>query len=215
MIRILVLLAALSGMGMIGSASAQTAQPFGVPPGNDPKWQGVLQDIKTERALLAKCRLSPQDCPSDRKQAAFSFIDVLDEAASKDGLSRIGHLNRSVNLALNARDTGCAVTHGWTTPLTALKAHCGDCEEYVTLKAVGLLELGFSPDDVRIVVGGSNPKLHEYYHFHAVVAVKYDGAWLILDNSLVTGRLVRDTEKPDFLAYFTLSPIPPETYAGN
>jgi len=58
----------------------------------------------------------------------------------------------------------------------------GDCEDYAIVKYAALVEAGTSKDDVKIVV------LKNVFpnEDHAVVAVRVDGQWLILDNRTLT-----------------------------
>jgi tetratricopeptide (TPR) repeat protein len=66
----------------------------------------------------------------------------------------------------------------WASPLQTLANGAGDCEDYAILKYVALRELGILPDDLRLVIVQDDK--HEVGH--AVVAVRYEQRWLILDN---------------------------------
>ena len=66
----------------------------------------------------------------------------------------------------------------WATPLESLNNGAGDCEDYAIAKYVALREAGIIPDNLRLVIvrdikGQTN---------HAVLAVRYEEKWLILDN---------------------------------
>jgi predicted transglutaminase-like cysteine proteinase len=66
----------------------------------------------------------------------------------------------------------------WTAPLATLTTGFGDCEDYAIAKYVALVEAGVAAEDVRLIIardlvrGGG----------HAVVAVRLDGRWIMLDN---------------------------------
>lgn len=63
-----------------------------------------------------------------------------------------------------------------------------DCEDYAIVKYLALLEAGISRDDLKIVIL-KNVLPHED---HAVVVVRVDDQWLILDNRTLT--MVRDID---------------------
>jgi predicted transglutaminase-like cysteine proteinase len=85
----------------------------------------------------------------------------------------------------------------WSAPFETLRSGRGDCEDYAIVKYLALLEAGVSKDDVKIVI------LKNVFpnEDHAVMAVRVDGQWLILDNRTLT--LVRDMDltraKPQFI----------------
>jgi len=66
----------------------------------------------------------------------------------------------------------------WASPLQTLNSGAGDCEDYAILKYVVLRALGSDPDDLRLVIVRDNIRQTE----HAVLATRYEGEWLILDN---------------------------------
>lgn len=66
----------------------------------------------------------------------------------------------------------------WTSPLATLTAGAGDCEDYAIAKLVALREAGMSQDDLRLVILRGISTGED----HAVVAVRVDGHWRILDN---------------------------------
>jgi predicted transglutaminase-like cysteine proteinase len=66
----------------------------------------------------------------------------------------------------------------WASPLQTLGNGAGDCEDYAIVKYVALRELGVGADDLRIVIVRDDKRLTE----HAVVAVRSDRKWLVLDN---------------------------------
>ena len=66
----------------------------------------------------------------------------------------------------------------WASPLQTLGSGAGDCEDYAILKYVALRELGADPDDLRVVIVRDDKRLIE----HAVLAVRSERKWLVLDN---------------------------------
>ena len=62
--------------------------------------------------------------------------------------------------------------------LQTLASEAGDCEDYAIVKYVALRELGILPDDLRLIIVQDDKRETG----HAVVAVRYEQRWLILDN---------------------------------
>ena len=78
----------------------------------------------------------------------------------------------------------------WSLPRATFAVGAGDCEDYAIAKFVALQEAGVSADDLRIVILQDDIR-NEY---HAVVAARLDGNWLMLDNLhmvMVEDRRVR------------------------
>ena len=66
----------------------------------------------------------------------------------------------------------------WPSPLQTLGSGAGDCEDYAIVKYVALRELGVDADDLRVVIVRDDKRLVE----HAVLAVRSERKWLVLDN---------------------------------
>jgi len=136
-------------------------------------WEDLQSQINMEQAVVAQCRGGANRCPS---QAATRFVAILSQGEQHNGIARIGHINRAVNLAIQGLNN--QRTENWTPPLTALAQGTGDCKQYSILKYVALTNVGFAPEDLRIVIV-MDKTVHRQ---HAVVAVRHAGRWLILDN---------------------------------
>jgi predicted transglutaminase-like cysteine proteinase len=79
----------------------------------------------------------------------------------------------------------------WSPPLATLAIGAGDCEDYAIAKFVALQEAGVSADDLRIVILRDDIRKE----YHAVVAARLDGDWLMLDNrhmAMVEDQQVRE-----------------------
>jgi predicted transglutaminase-like cysteine proteinase len=139
------------------------------------KWHAVEAEIEHEQAVMARCR-TDQTCPA----AARVLLGIIAEGVNRTGRARVGLVNRAVNLALipTSDETQWGVADRWSPPFETLQTHRGDCEDYAIVKYAALREVGFSPDDLKIVV------LHNVMpnEDHAVLAARVDGEWLILDN---------------------------------
>src|SRR5215469_2499210 len=150
------------------------------------KWGGVEAQIEAESRILARCRGGAFWCPL----AAQRFLKIVDEGRGRDGRARIGVINREINLSIVPTDdlTQWGVDDRWSAPLVTFTTERGDCEDYAIAKYVALSAAGISPQDIRLVVVRDTAAGKS----HAVVAVRLDGDWLILDNRRLA--LVRDRE---------------------
>jgi predicted transglutaminase-like cysteine proteinase len=193
--------AALLLLGL--TAQADMSEPFGLATVAAPQgplwvtWRKLQAEIKAERPVIAQCRATPLECGST---PALQFIAIVDQGEGFAGLARIGHINRAANFALRAvgNVTPGAVHDKWKSPLAALTAGAGNCKQYAVLKYAALEDAGFAADDLRIVILQSRSRQQA----HAVVAVRDDGHWLILDNrslALVESRDLRDSYLPLYM----------------
>jgi predicted transglutaminase-like cysteine proteinase len=140
------------------------------------KWSSLEADIRAESEILVHCHESATLCPS----AARTFLAIVAEGRAHTGRARIGVINRAINLAIRPMSdlAQWGVEDRWTAPLATLTTGLGDCEDYAIAKYVALTEAGVAAEDVRFVIvydlaaGGS----------HAVVAVRLDDGWIMLDN---------------------------------
>jgi len=159
------------------------------------KWRPVEADIESELDVLARCRAGDA-CPA----VARELMKIVAAGAGRDGLARVGLINRAVDLAIipTSDEAQWGVADRWSAPFETLATHRGDCEDYAILKYAALLAAGVPRDDVKIVI------LHNVLpdEDHAVAAARVDGAWLILDDSKLA--LVRDTDMVGALPRFVL-----------
>jgi predicted transglutaminase-like cysteine proteinase len=178
--------------------SSALAEPFGLKTvsveGGEllAKWVGVEADIRAESEILSRCRENheiAEFCPS----AAKSFLAIIAEGRADTGRARIGVINRAINLAIQPLSDD-----RWNAPLVTLTTGRGDCKDYAIAKYVALREAGVADDDVRLVIV-RNLAADEY---HAVVAVRLDGIWIMLDNRWLT--LVEDSEMNRVIPAFVL-----------
>ncbi len=195
----------ISSKAMAGIAvqSPVLTEPFGlntVPMANGEvlsKWIGVEADIRAENDILSRCRASEELCPV----AARRFLEIVKQGQAQTGRARIGIINRAINLAISPMSdlTQWGVIDRWSAPLVTLTTGRGDCEDYAIAKYVALKQAGVAAEDVKLVivrdlaVGGD----------HAVVAVRFDGHWVILDNRRLT--LVEDRQIRQTVPLFVLS----------
>jgi len=174
------------------TAVAAEAEPFGL--NAEPvlageilrKWGGVEAQIEAESRILARCRGGAFWCPF----AAQHFLAIVDEGRGRNGRARIGVINRAINLSIVPTSdlVQWGVADRWSPPLETFTTERGDCEDYAIAKYVALSAAGVSRQDIRLLVVRDNAARNS----HAVVAVRLDGDWVILDNRWLA--LVRDRE---------------------
>jgi predicted transglutaminase-like cysteine proteinase len=159
------------------------------------KWRRVKGDITRDLEVIAQCQAG-KPCPAP----AQKLIDLSLEGAGRSGRARVGVINRAVDLAIKpvSDETQWGVQDHWSDPLETLRSNSGDCEDYAVVKYVALLAAGLSKDAVKIVVLKNRLPNED----HAVLAVRTDNQWLILDNRTLT--LVRDTDVRRAIPQFAL-----------
>jgi len=180
-----------------------SSEPFGLPTVEAlegplvTRWRGVEREIRRDELLLARCA-TDRSCGS---APALRLMDIVDAARRREGRSRVGEINRAVNLAI--RPMSDVAQYGvpdlWTAPIQTLTAGAGDCEDYAIAKYVALEEAGVAEEDLRLVVVRDTRRRED----HAVVAVRLDGRWLVLDNRWLA--LVEDVELETYLPMFGMN----------
>jgi predicted transglutaminase-like cysteine proteinase len=150
------------------------------------KWVGVESEIREDEQVLARCRKNASSCPL----AAQRFLAIVDEGRARSGRARIGVINRAINLAIIPTSdlVQWGVVDRWSAPLETFTTNRGDCEDYAIAKYVALRAAGVAPQDIKLIVVRNNDASEN----HAVVAVRLDGSWVILDNRSLA--LVPDRE---------------------
>lgn len=157
-------------------------EPFGlstaiVTEGPLQKWHDVEHEIDAERPVLRICEENRSSCQS---QTALQFLAIVDSGRTLTGRARLGEINRGINLKI--RPMSDLALYGaddvWSPPLATFAMGAGDCEDYAIAKFVALQEAGVSADDLGIVILQDDIRKE----YHAVVAARLDGNWLMLDN---------------------------------
>jgi predicted transglutaminase-like cysteine proteinase len=161
------------------------------------KWSDVRREIASDADLLARCRADAAHCPS---VGAERFLAIVAAARIRDGRARLGEVNRAINLAIRPMSdlAQYGVIDRWAAPLDSLARGAGDCEDYAIAKYAALRASGIGEEDLRLVVV-RDVKLRED---HAVLAVRLDGRWLVLDNRRLL--MLEDSRLPNYVPLFTL-----------
>ena len=139
-----------------------------------PNWMRVLASAEKQTEAFYRCNASVETCSA----AALSWQKIIKQS---QGLAPMDQL-KSVNKYFNRWPYGLdidiyGVSDYWATPGEFLKLS-GDCEDYSIIKYYALRKLGFSVDDMRIVLLKDTIRNIA----HAVLAVKLGEESYILDN---------------------------------
>jgi predicted transglutaminase-like cysteine proteinase len=157
------------------------------------KWEDLRSRMRTEEQTIASCRSDIGSCP----EAARRFLEIVELGRQREGRARLGEINRAVNLRIKPADDWFlyGVDDFWSAPLATLGVGAGDCEDYAILKYAALRELGVALDDMRIIIVRDTRRRTN----HAVLAVRDDKQWLILDNRTFVMAKVDDVRHYFFL----------------
>jgi predicted transglutaminase-like cysteine proteinase len=160
------------------------------------KWRKLEAEMREEASTLAACRADPEACSAE----AIRFNKLVTVASRQSGRDRLSTISHAVNA--NIRYTSDYAQHGvadlWSAPLATLGSGRGDCEDYAVLKYAVLRDAGVSPDDMRLVLLRDSQSRED----HAVLSVRDDGRWYILDNRRL--GFYEDRELPHYLPLFAI-----------
>ena len=160
------------------------------------KWTELQSRILSEQETLVACQSDRDNCPL----AARRFMAIIELGRQRQGRAQVGEINRAVNLSIRPVSDWdlYGVEDFWSAPLATFSIGAGDCEDYAIAKYVAFRESGIAPDDLRLVI------LYDLRRNinHAVVAVREDQEWLILDNRTLT--IVNAEEARHFEPLFVL-----------
>jgi len=141
-----------------------------------PKWTGVLDRYFSDKDLpKSDCESSKfNDCHLADWQAFLNGIkdkDKVEQISSvNDYMNNVSYINEPKNYQ---------IPDHWATPGQFFNKN-GDCEDYAIAKFMSLRALGFTNDEMRIVVlQDLNLKIP-----HAILAVYVDGQPQLLDNQI-------------------------------
>jgi predicted transglutaminase-like cysteine proteinase len=152
------------------------------------KWTGVLDRQAVEKKL--------EDTPCTEGPFNRCFLQrwrrYLGEIQNLSPLDKLRAVNRFANHAPYITDpVNYGVADYWATPGQFLSKD-GDCEDYAITKFYSLLTLGFTNDQMRVVVlNDLNLRVA-----HAVLVVYVEGVAWLLDNQ------IRDVVRADAVRHY-------------
>lgn len=158
-----------------------------------PKWKRVLSKAEAQVRVLNSC--SGAGCPP----GATSWQRIMSQARGLAPMEQLKAVNAFFNKWPYRLDQDAYGTSDWwATPQEFLKIS-GDCEDFAITKYFALRELGYSPDDLRIVV--LKDRIRGIAH--AVLAVFVGGDALVLDN--VTSVVFSHDKYKHYAPYYSLN----------
>jgi predicted transglutaminase-like cysteine proteinase len=162
------------------------------------KWRGVEARIRAEARSVENCKADDDD---DRCSVAERrFVTFARMARTADIRTRIEIINRNVNQSV--RYVSDIEQHGivdvWSSPLETLGGGIGDCEDYAIAKFALLRDAGIAENDLKVLLVRDTAVRQD----HAVLAVRVDGRWLVLDNR--RSGLSEPRDLPYFMPLFAI-----------
>ena len=140
-----------------------------------PQWARVLSKMKRERKQFQACLKNSGACST---AGLKSWREVSNAARGKPQLEQLKTVNAYFNRWPYKVDRELyGVSEFWATPQEFMK-RSGDCEDYSIAKFFALRDLGYSNDQLRIVILMDRIRRIG----HAVLAVYALGDILILDS---------------------------------
>jgi predicted transglutaminase-like cysteine proteinase len=161
-----------------------------------PKWQHVLSRIARERVTYEACSRSRAACPS---RSVSAWRSVIQSQIGRAEIDQLEAVNRFLNdWRYKADDQNYGRRDYWATPLEFLR-HSGDCEDYAIAKYVTLREIGFAPEQLRLVVVRDVARDLA----HAVLAVYLDDQVYVLDN--LTNAVLPQERVAHYVPYYSIN----------
>ena len=161
------------------------------------KWRSVSADMAKDHDSLARCSYDAATC----SPAAARFARLVTSAKAKSGRAQLEDINQGVNLSI--RYVNDTMQHGvpdrWSSALASFTTGAGDCEDYAIAKYAALREAGYAAETLRLVLVRDRAVRQD----HAVLAVRHEDKWLIMDNR--SARLREDSEISSFTPLFAIN----------
>ena len=183
-------------------APATSEEPFGLFTFRAPegllwtKWRGVEAKMQAEAKLIAACKADAEQCVPGSSRV----IALAGNTETADLRTRVEIVNRNVNQAI--RYVSDFQQHGladvWSSAFETLASGMGDCEDYAIAKFAALQASGVSQADIKLLLVRDLAVRED----HAVLAVRVEGRWLVLDNRY--SRLSEARDLPNFMPLFAI-----------
>ena len=114
---------------------------------------------------------------------------LLSEFSDQHPLRQLDGVNKYFNRIPYAEDqANYGTPDHWASYEEFLRRNAGDCEDYAIAKYAALVSMGWSVDDLQILV----VRDHKYSIDHAALAARFEGRWYLLDNRASRILTLRD-----------------------
>ena len=159
-----------AGKALFGSSEFRSGSLMALP-----QWRGVLTKMKAESASLTRCTTSSEACASPAQRAWARLVAETSSLSKREKLNKVNaFMNRwpyKLDLELYGR------REYWASP-SEFMTRSGDCEDYAIAKFFALRQLGFTNEELRVVILWDQIRAIG----HSVLAVYLNDEILILDN---------------------------------
>ena len=139
------------------------------------KWDGLLKSIEATRPARDLCSDGKVGC----SRAANRWLSYLLAIRNLPKKEQIVLVNRYVNWHIKYTNDNSAygAKDYWATPFQSIGGR-GDCEDFASAKYFSLISLGFSDDQLRVVI----VRELGLGELHAVMTISIGGEIYVLDN---------------------------------
>lgn len=139
------------------------------------KWDNLLKSLTGASSPFDVCDGVKATC-SEAAAHWVSYLSAIRSLSKREQIGLVnGYVNRHINYANDGRASG--LRDHWASPFQAIGSR-GDCEDYAVAKYFSLISLGFSDDQIRLVI----VRDLNVGEMHALTTVSIDGNIYILDN---------------------------------
>ena len=188
---------------------AQAARRLGVPIGlfnsievaTNPsweiaQWQRFSRKYQGEKAVYVLCDSEGSLCSPDLRR----WRQLIQSQRGGGRYDLLDGINRGINDLVAYRNDNWVPgkKDRWASPLESI-TNGGDCEDIAILKYVSLLELGFSEQQLRLVIVMERRRNEG----HALLAVKLKKTWIILDS--LSDTIQSDEAVTGYLPLYSIS----------
>jgi predicted transglutaminase-like cysteine proteinase len=148
------------------------------------KWDGLLKSLRAT-SVFEMCGGAKVACSG----AANRWLSYLSAIRTLPKTEQIVLVNRYINWHIKYANDKSAygAKDYWATPLQSIGGR-GDCEDFASAKYFSLISLGFSDDQMRVVI----VRDLNIGEIHAVMTISIGGQIYVLDNR--SERVLRDSD---------------------
>lgn len=168
-------------------------------------WRRLQTDWARDTVTLELCERNPARCP----KAGSAYLSILRQAQGLERDAQIALINARVNASVRYQNDFARHSEWdvWSSPLKTL-GQAGDCEDYAIAKFYLLKALGLPEEDLRILLVRDRKARED----HAVLAVRGNFAWHLLDNR--HDMLDSDANTPHYRPVIALNSFRQDLFAA-